>query len=138
MAAATASAAPGVRVLGAVALYVFFATAGWSGGAIAGPLLLGGGAALLVLLTILYAVHLAIVLGAGAPHFERPLLLAASNANIGGPATAAALVEGTPWKARLGPPALLVSNLATRAGDAAALALGSGRSHATSPPPTTY
>ena len=33
-------------------------------------------------------------LGAGAPHFERPLLLAASNANIGGPATAAALVEG--------------------------------------------
>ena len=64
-----------------------------------------------MLLTILYAVHLAIVLGAGAPHFERPLLLAASNANIGGPATAAALVEGTPWKARLGPPALLVGNL---------------------------
>ena len=116
---AAATAAPRVvaplakagEQLGAVALYVFFATAGWSGGAIAGPLLLGGGAALLVLLTILYAVHLAIVLGAGAPHFERPLLLAASNANIGGPATAAALVEGTPWKARLGPPALLVGNL---------------------------
>ena len=116
---AAATAAPRVvaplakagEQLGAVALYVFFATAGWSGGAIAGPLFLGGGAALLVLLTILYAVHLAIVLGAGAPHFERPLLLAASNANIGGPATAAALVEGTPWKARLGPPALLVGNL---------------------------
>ena len=119
LAVAAATAAPHVvaplakagEQLGAVALYVFFATAGWSGGAIAGPLLLGGGAALLVLLTILYAVHLAIVLGAGAPHFERPLLLAASNANIGGPATAAALVEGTPWKARLGPPALLVGNL---------------------------
>ena len=74
---------------------------------------------LLCLLLILYAVHLTIVLGGGAllrrrPALKRlfrtPLLLIASNANIGGPATASALAVGNSWPS-LVTPALLVGNL---------------------------
>ena len=88
-------------------------------------------------LTLLYAVHLAVVLGSGAAArgFVRarraraaaraavpdplpppplplplPLLLTASNANIGGPATACALASGCGWEG-LKTPALLVGNL---------------------------
>ena len=74
---------------------------------------------LLALLLILYAVHLTIVLGGGAllrrrtglaRFFGTPLLLIASNANIGGPATASALAVGNGWPS-LVTPALLVGNL---------------------------
>ena len=99
--------------------------------------ILSGGPLLLCFLALLYAVHLAVVLGAGAAArafvcarraraaaraaapeppplpplpLPLPLLLTASNANIGGPATACALAVGCGWEG-LKTPALLVGNL---------------------------
>ena len=80
----------------------------------AGPLLLG-------VLAILYAIHFGVVLGFGAlarrcvpalaqSYCRKPLLLVASNANIGGPATASALAVGNGWPSLI-TPALLVGNL---------------------------
>ena len=114
--------APAAERLGTVALYLFFATAGWIGGDV--RTILSGGPLLLCFLAILYAIHLAVVLGAGvAPRaiararnsalplpLPLPLLLTASNANIGGPATACALAVGCGWEG-LKTPALLVGNL---------------------------
>ena len=74
---------------------------------------------ILALIGVLYVVHLTIVLGMGAllrrrpslaRFFRTPLLLIASNANIGGPATASALAFGNSWPS-LVTPALLVGNL---------------------------
>ena len=78
---------------------------------------------LLGFLTILYAVHLAVVIGIGggarrllrdSPHVQRctrlPQLLVASNANIGGPATASALATGNGWPSLVAP-GLIVGNL---------------------------
>lgn len=107
--------------LGTVVLYLFFATAGWTGGALGATTLLAGAGALLAFLLVLYGAHLAVVLAGGAalsraspallaPLFSRPLLLVASNANIGGPATASALAVGCGWPS-LVTPALLVGNL---------------------------
>ena len=128
VAAATAAPralAPLTRIgneLGTTCLFLFFATAGWTGGAL-GSALLTGGPPLLAFLTTLYAVHLAVVLGVGAllrraaPNSEvvkrclaLPQLLIASNANIGGPATASALAVGSGWSSLVAP-ALLVGNL---------------------------
>jgi uncharacterized membrane protein len=108
--------------LGTTCIFLFFATAGWTGGAL-GSALLTGGPPLLAFLTILYAVHLAVVLGVGAAVrrrpasaaaarrcFTRPQLLVASNANIGGPPTASALAVGNGWSS-LVTPSLLVGNL---------------------------
>lgn len=129
--AALAPLAPAAERLGTVALYLFFATAGWIGGDV--RTILSGGPLLLCFLALLYAVHLAVVLGSGAVAraFVRarraraatpaplpppplplplPLLLTASNANIGGPATACALAVGCGWEG-LKTPALLVGNL---------------------------
>ena len=77
---------------------------------------------MLAFLGVLYAVHLAVVLGLSAlartalpavPSVQRcaqlPLLLVASNANIGGPATASALATGNGWPSLVAP-ALLVGN----------------------------
>ena len=97
------------EVLGTVCLYVFFATAGWTGGALG--TFLSGGLVLIGWLGLLYTVHLAIIRATwGAGIFERPVLLAASNANIGGPATACALAVAKGWNG-LVTPALLVGNL---------------------------
>ena len=84
--------------------------------------LLGAGPVLLGFLTILYAVHLAIILGLSAlarktlpamPFIQRcahlQLALVGSNANIGGPATASALASGNGWPSLVAP-ALLVGN----------------------------
>lgn len=103
--------------LGALALSLFFAAAGWIGGGFSAGTLATGGAPLLAFLLALYAAHLAVVLGAGrllarafGRFFSLPMLLVASNANVGGPATAAALAEACRWP-WLRSPALLVGNL---------------------------
>ena len=106
--------------LGTTCLFFFFATAGWTGGAL-GKALLAGGPPLLGFLTTLYAVHLALVLvvgravrsrlGASGDSFVAlPQLLVSSNANIGGPATASALANGNGWPSLVAP-ALLVGNM---------------------------
>lgn len=117
---AAAALAPIGDELGTLILYLFFATAGWSGGAL--RKLVTGGPVLLALLSVIYAVHLLIVLGLGvalrrggsnrrrSQLFSTPQLLVASNANIGGPATATALAVGNNWPS-LVTPSLLVGNL---------------------------
>jgi len=107
--------------MGSTCLFLFFASAGWTGGAL-GPALLAGGPALVRFLGALYAVHLAVVLGAGrALHrafpsarlrgwLAPPRLLVGSNANIGGPATASTLAVGCGWPSLVAP-SLLVGNL---------------------------
>lgn len=115
--------APSATELGTTCLYLFFATAGWTGGAIRGSAMLRGGPVLLAFLSVLYAVHLAVVLGLGtlarrvfaaSPRVQQcvrlPQLLVASNANIGGPATASALATGNGWPSLVAP-SLLVGNL---------------------------
>lgn len=114
--------APSASELGTTCIFLFFATAGWTGGSLGGATLLSGGPVLLGFLSALYTVHLVVLLGAGAlarrarPYSRRmqravqmPLLLVASNANIGGPATASALATGNGWPS-LVTPALLVGN----------------------------
>ena len=133
--AALAPLTPAAEKLGTLALYLFFSTAGWIGGDLG--TILGGGPLLLAFLLLLYFVHLGVVLGLGAlvraarracaappaakgdlcdafleraPVLPLSLLLTASNANIGGPATACALAVGCGWEG-LKTPALLVGNL---------------------------
>ena len=119
---ALTSAVPAATELGNTFIFLFFATAGWTGGSVSMSMLLAGGPVLLAFLAMLYAVHLAVVLGLGnllrhllprARRVERctqlPSLLVASNANIGGPATASALATGNRWPS-LVTPALLVGN----------------------------
>lgn len=110
--------APSATELGTSCIFLFFATAGWTGGSLSGATLLGGGFVLLGFLTTLYAVHLGVVLGVGAlirraapgsAQVQLPVLLVASNANIGGPATASALATGNAWPSLVAP-ALLVGN----------------------------
>ena len=111
--------------LGTTTIYIFFATAGWVGGGLSSGAIFGGGAALLGWLGILYAVHLSLLLGVaalarrlrppsggggGAGAWTIPMALVASNANIGGPATASALAVGNGWPS-LVTPGLLVGNL---------------------------
>ena len=85
-----------------------------------------GGPPLLGFLTILYATHLSVVIGLGTAArgalattrwgaelamrcLTLPQLLIASNANIGGPATASALAMGSRWPSLISP-SLLVGN----------------------------
>eukprot|EP00965_Chrysotila_dentata_P223940 6193887-Pleurochrysis_carterae.AAC.6 len=84
--------------------------------------LLGGGLPVFAFLLVLYAVHVAILLGVPAlmravlPRdavdslLPRAALLTASNACIGGPATASALAVGNGWPS-LVVPSVLVGNL---------------------------
>ena len=112
-------AASGSR-LGTTSIYLFFATAGWTGGSVSTAAVLQGGTLVLAFLLLLYAVHIAVVLGVGsaatraipssARLWRRPLLLVGSNANIGGPGTASALAIGNGWPS-LVTPSLLVGNL---------------------------
>ena len=120
--------------LGTVFLYVFFATAGASGGGL-GATLVGIGPSLLAYLGVLYCVHLSVLLGVGSRWrlgrrslglgFPRATLLTASNANIGGPATACALCVGHNWKS-LVTPALVVGNFGYVVANFVALALFAG------------
>uniref|UniRef100_A0A7S2GG94 Uncharacterized protein n=1 Tax=Octactis speculum TaxID=3111310 RepID=A0A7S2GG94_9STRA len=98
------------ELVGSMLLYLFFATAGAAGGTL-GQTVVGAGPVLLLYLTVLYSVHLGVLLTLGKLlNMPRPVLLTASNANIGGPATACALCEGRKWYS-LTAPALLVGNL---------------------------
>ena len=103
--------------MGTIALYLFFATAGWAGGGLGA--LLAGGPVLLAFMLTLHATHLFVVVGLGralrvGPRvnalFCTPHLLVGSNANIGGPATAPVLAIGSGWPS-LVTPAMLVGNV---------------------------
>ena len=115
--------APAGDALGAVLLYLFFATAGASAG---DPARAAAYAPLLAFLASLYAVHLGVMLLLGrALGFSLPETLLASNANIGGPATAASMADAAGW-ASLRTPALLVGSLGNAVATFIGLALGTG------------
>ena len=108
---------PASHVIGTVCLYLFFATAGAPGLAVADSVK----ASLIPLglfLTILYGVHGAILSAChylwGEKTSNSPFvlqrLLVASSAAIGGPATAVALAQANGWKSLMAP-SLLVGNL---------------------------
>jgi uncharacterized membrane protein len=109
---------PAAHVIGTCCLYLFFATAGAPGIAVADSVR----ASLLPLglfLSILYGVHGLILSGCyvlwgrrrrGTGAFVPQRLLVASSAAIGGPATAAALAQANEWTSLLAP-SLLVGNL---------------------------
>jgi uncharacterized membrane protein len=107
---------PAAHLLGTCCLYLFFATAGAPGMAVADSVR----ASLLPLglfLSILYGVHGLILIGCyflwgrrGTDAFVPQRLLVASSAAIGGPATAAALAQANEWTSLLAP-SLLVGNL---------------------------
>jgi uncharacterized membrane protein len=92
------------NVLSETLLYLFFAGAGAAGGA-AGACLVDAGPALLAFLGILYAGHALVVYTVGARVLKLPraILCVASNAAIGGPATAAALCAGKKWDGAVAP-----------------------------------
>lgn len=97
---------PSAQSLGSLLLYLFFATAGASGGvapAVCAPLAL-------LTLTV-YAVHLAFVLACGRlGGWPLKNVLVSSSANIGGPATASSLAASRGWQS-LVTPAILVGTL---------------------------
>lgn len=106
---------PAAHVIGTCCLYLFFATAGAPGIAVADSVR----ASLVPLglfLTILYGVHGLLlsacyfVWGRGSSAFVPQRLLVASSAAIGGPATAAALAQANGWDTLMAP-SLLVGNL---------------------------
>jgi len=108
--------------LGQPLLFLYFASAGFAAGRLTPGSLLAY-APLLLFGLVLYAVHMAVLLGGGRLlRLERAELLVASNANIGGPATASsmALAKGFPGLAR---PSLLVGMLGNAAGTALGLGL---------------
>jgi uncharacterized membrane protein len=121
--AALRRVAPAGEALGSLLLYLFFASAGASAG---DPLRAAGYAPLFAFLACLYGVHVGIMLTlCRALGFTVPETLLASNANIGGPATAASLADAAGWTA-LRTPALLVGNLGNAAATFVGLALGTG------------
>ena len=124
-----ATAAPGLLVrvapageaAGTALLYLFFATAGASAG---DPLRAAAYAPLFPFLLVLYGVHAAVVLsGCRVLGFSLPETLLASNANIGGPATAASMAEAAGWTS-LRTPAMLVGCLGNAVATFVGLALG--------------
>ena len=107
---------PAGDLLGGALLFVFFAAAGASGGSARNlfsyPTLFG-------FLALTYLGHLGLFLTLGRVRpvfgFTAPELLVASNANVGGAATASALAAGTNWSA-LVVPAMLAGNLGNAVG----------------------
>lgn len=106
---------PTANILGLACLYLFFATAGAPGLAVASSVK-GSILPLALFLSMLYAIHGAILF-AGFSVFRRfssafapQRLLVASSAAIGGPATAVALAEAAGWKS-LAVPSILVGNI---------------------------
>ena len=93
------------QILGDALLFVFFVIAGASGASLASlnPSVLG-------FLAILYAVHLTIILVSSATVFSKDdprVAVLASNACVGGPATAAALASAARWPDLLVPGILI-------------------------------
>ena len=118
----TAGVAPAGDILGNALLFVFFASAGAAGGPVtavlAYPSVFG-------FLSVLYVVHLGVMLlvGRGMMGFALPEVLVASNANVGGPATAGALAAGKGW-GTLVMPGMLVGNFGNAIGTFVGLGLG--------------
>jgi len=106
---------PAANALGTVGLYLFFATAGAPGIAVAESVQ-ASLMPLSVFLTCLYAVHGLILFacfkigGKRFPAFRPQRLLVASSAAIGGPATSVALAQAAKWES-LTVPSLLVGNI---------------------------
>jgi len=109
--------------LGTALLYLFFATAGASAG---DPLRVGEYLPFFAFVAVLYAVHvIAMLVLSRIAKLPLPEVLMASNANIGGPATAAALADAMGWP-QLRTPGLLVGQLGNVIATGLALALGHG------------
>ena len=110
--------APQADMLGKVLLFVFFASAGAAADSIRSSL---GFTVLFVFLAVLYAVHLGVmvIIGRLLLQMDGRALLICSNANIGGPATAASLASAKGWDHLL-VPGVLAGNL----GNAVATFLG--------------
>jgi uncharacterized membrane protein len=118
---AAASLGPGFNAVPAALLLLFFAALGASAGP-AAALQVGPAAAAFIALQL--GVHLAVTLAAGAAlRLPRHLLLLASNAAVGGPATAAAMASARGW-ADLAPAAVLLGTLGYLVGTAAGVAVG--------------
>lgn len=106
---------PTANCLGLACLYLFFATAGAPGLAVAASVK-ASILPLTLFLSILYAIHGAILfmghslLRRFSSAFVAQRLLVASSASIGGPATAVALAEAAGWKS-LAVPSILVGNI---------------------------
>ena len=101
--------------MGNLLLFVFFASAGAAGGAITSVFAYP---ALFAFLAILYVVHISLMLavsGWKSLGLTKKEILVASNANVGGPATAGALAAGKNWT-ELIVPAMLVGNFGNAIG----------------------
>jgi uncharacterized membrane protein len=106
---------PTAEILGTVCLYLFFATAGAPGIAVAESVR-ASLVPLIIFLSSLYGVHGLILWtlnrlwGKTVPSFVPQRLLVASSAAIGGPATSVALAQANNWKSLM-VPSLLVGNI---------------------------
>jgi uncharacterized membrane protein len=135
--------------IGALALYLLFACAGAAGGKVSAVLSVAGGGlapatAMVAYCCVLYAVHLCVVVGvgilarwwqrrwmekwgcdSGARRWlsERDLALA-SNAAIGGPATAAAMAEANGWDPATVSSGILIGNAGNAIGAFVGLSIG--------------
>lgn len=117
---------PSGELLGKLSLLFFFASVGNASGTISSTFAATGAASLVAFELILYAVHLAVILGIGGGVLKIPMpdLLLASNANIGNAATASSLASAKGWRSRI-LPAILVGTLGNAFGTFAGLSLGS-------------
>lgn len=115
---------PSGEMIGKLLLLFFFASVGNASGTVAGTFAAKGAGSLVAFEFILYAVHLAVVLGMGRIlKIPMPDLLLASNANIGNAATASSLATAKGWKSRF-LPAVLVGTLGNALGTFAGLTMG--------------
>lgn len=113
---------PAGDLLGKLLLLLFFGSIGNSSGTVAATLSTKGVGGLLGFGSVLYAVHLVVIMSLGRVFkFAMPDILIASNANIGNQATASALASAKGWQSRL-LPALLVGTF----GNAIATFIGIG------------
>lgn len=98
---------PAGEMLGWPLMYIYFAAAGFTVGAVPGETLLRF-SPLIDFGILLYVFHLVLLLAAGRLfQLQQAELLVASSANIGGPATASSLATSKSWE-RLKRPALIV------------------------------
>ena len=112
----------GAQALGGALMLLFFATIGAAAGSMSA---LRGSGMLLAFIFIQLSVQLGVALALGkAMRLPTAVILVAANANVGGPATAAAMAAGKGWSA-LVQPALLTGSL----GYAIANVIGWGMGH---------
>ncbi|KAH8940210.1 hypothetical protein BDL97_15G076400 [Sphagnum fallax] len=111
----------GSQSLGGVFMLLFFSVVGASTSV---QEAVAGGWPLFIFILILFVIHLLVTLSLGI-WFKLPLhtLLVASNANIGGPATAAAMASARRWPEMVRP-ALLVGTLGYTIGTAVGCTVG--------------